>query len=218
MQKSGINEPATLRAYSSKRCTNHPEFAEPFHSKSRIMFLPFVLCVGALPALGAAQFLVNPPTTADPNTIADCTYWQVAASNDTCASISAYWGITVAQFETYNPSVGGDCELVVGNSYCIEQNYGIPPTSPTPTSSTVVSTTQSPTPTPTTVLGSCEAEAGGYSDHCPQCIYRCEDSSEVATCFESVFSTINYYDSQCWEHGGTDCENKAVEIVCPGAE
>jgi len=43
-----------------------------------------------------------------------------------------------------NPSVGSSCKLVSGNSYCTEQNFGIPPE---PTSSTVPATSTKPTPT-----------------------------------------------------------------------
>ncbi|KAM0809653.1 hypothetical protein AB5N19_09999 [Seiridium cardinale] len=177
----------------------------------------FSLGLVLLPALGSAQYLVDPPTTAAPDTIQDCTYWDVASSNDTCTSISENWGITLAQFYTYNPSLADGCDLVVGNSYCIEKNWGISPPTSTLTSSSVVSTTQAPTPTPTTILEACEAEAGGYASYCPRCVYRCETSSEVDMCFYSTFSTINYYDSQCWQHGGIDCANKAVDIVCPGS-
>lgn len=62
----------------------------------------FALAFGLalLPALGAA-YQVDPPSTAAPDTIQDCTYWQVAASDDTCASISAWWGITLEQFNAY---------------------------------------------------------------------------------------------------------------------
>lgn len=64
-----------------------------------MLALAFGLIV--LPALGAAQYTVEPPTTAAPDTIRDCTYWQVAAENDTCASIAQYNYITLEQFETY---------------------------------------------------------------------------------------------------------------------
>jgi hypothetical protein len=53
-----------------------------------------------LPLLSAA-YPVDPPSTASPDTIEDCTYWQVAADTDTCASISEYWGLTEAQFTAY---------------------------------------------------------------------------------------------------------------------
>ncbi|KAF1975907.1 hypothetical protein BU23DRAFT_437553, partial [Bimuria novae-zelandiae CBS 107.79] len=72
-----------------------------------------------------------------------------------------------------------------------------------------------PTPTPTTLLGFCEQEAGGYKNYCPQCLYRCEgQTTYVDQCFESTFMTINYYDSQCWQHGGSGCADRAVAIVC----
>jgi hypothetical protein len=65
------------------------------------MISSFALSLALLPALGVAQYLVDPPTTAASDTITDCTYWQVATANDTCASISAYWGLTLDQFDTY---------------------------------------------------------------------------------------------------------------------
>ncbi|KAH6649142.1 hypothetical protein BKA67DRAFT_382165 [Truncatella angustata] len=186
------------------------------------MILPFVIVLATASSLGAAQYLVDPPTTAAADTIKDCTYWQVASSNDTCTSISEYWGPILGwlpeQFYVYNPSLADGCELVVGNSYCIEQNWGIPPTTSTSTSSSVTSTTTpTPTPTPTTILEACEFEAGGYASYCPRCVSLCEDSSNYGDCFWSVFYQINGYDSQCWQHGGIDCENKAVDKVCPKA-
>lgn len=63
----------------------------------------FALAFGLtlLPVLGAAQYTVDPPTTAAPDTIQDCTYWQVAAENDTCVSIAQRSYLTLEQFETY---------------------------------------------------------------------------------------------------------------------
>lgn len=55
-----------------------------------------VLAHGAL-----AQFYEPPPTTADPNTIRDCTWWHVAAAGDTCAGIAAEMGLPVSDFQTY---------------------------------------------------------------------------------------------------------------------
>jgi hypothetical protein len=64
------------------------------------MLLLFTLSLVVLPLLGAA-YSVDPDTVASPDTIEDCTYWQVAADKDTCASISEWWGLTVDQFTTY---------------------------------------------------------------------------------------------------------------------
>ncbi|KAK8071506.1 hypothetical protein PG997_011709 [Apiospora hydei] len=180
----------------------------------------FALAFGLalLPALGAAQFPVDPPTTAAPDTIRDCTYWQVAVENDTCASISEYWGITLEQFEAYNPSQADGCDLVVGNSYCIEQNYGIPPATPTTTSSSTTVATPTPTPTFSTPLEACLATTNGaYEGACPRCLSLCEKEQPAAwsNCFDSVFMMINGWDSQCWQHGGSDCGNRAVDTYCP---
>jgi hypothetical protein len=48
-----------------------------------------------------AQFLEKPPTDANTNTIKDCTWWHIAASGETCASIAETYGLTIKQFETY---------------------------------------------------------------------------------------------------------------------
>lgn len=200
------------------------------------MMHSLTLALAVLPLLGAA-YLVDPDTPAASDTIEDCTYWAVAAENDTCASISANWGITLEQFNTYvrlhtciqpkcleidtnisqNPSQAPTCNLTIGNSYCIEQNWGVPPATVTPTPTPTSTVTPTPTPTPTDALGVCEQEASGYKRYCPRCLYRCEnETTYMSECFYSVFSSISYNDSQCWQHGGNDCANKAADIVCPG--
>ncbi|KAH6877966.1 hypothetical protein BKA58DRAFT_398058 [Alternaria rosae] len=127
------------------------------------MLSPLTLGLVLLPLLSAA-YPEEPPTTAAPDTVADCTWWQVAAETDTCASISEYWGLTDAQFTTYNPSLADGCKITPGNSYCVESNFGLPPpSSTTSTLVTVTSASQTPMPTPTTLLGICEEEAGSYA-------------------------------------------------------
>lgn len=94
----------------------------------------------ASPAL--SQFLEPPPTTADPNTLPECSWWHVAGAGDTCEDLSATWGITVATLAIWNPSLSSGCNFVLGNSYCIEKNYGVPDPEPTPST-----TSAAPTPT-----------------------------------------------------------------------
>ncbi|CCC14395.1 unnamed protein product [Sordaria macrospora k-hell] len=105
-----------------------------------------------------SQFTVPPDTTADPNTIKTCTWWHVAGSSDSCASIASAYGITSEQFARWdvtdspkNPSVATACKLTVGNSYCIENNFGQddPPT-PSTSSSTLIGTTTTSTTASTT--------------------------------------------------------------------
>ena len=80
-------------------------------------------------------------------TISDCTYFYDSVAGDTCASIANAWGITLQQFITYNPSVKSDCSgLVVGDSYCVEENNGKGPASTSGTSAAITkATTAAPT-------------------------------------------------------------------------
>ncbi|KAL1796842.1 hypothetical protein ACET3X_005382 [Alternaria dauci] len=184
------------------------------------MLAAFTFHLALIPLLVRA-YETEAPTTASPDTISDCTWWHVATETDTCATISEYWGITEAQLKTYNPILADGCNLTLGNSYCIEQNWGIPPT-PSATSSSVTSAIQTPTstpttaPTPATPLEVCEAEAGGYKRYCSRCLFRCENETKyMDQCFYSTFMVINSWDSQCWQHGGSDCANRAVDEYCP---
>jgi LysM repeat protein len=92
-------------------------------------------------------------------TIKDCTYFVDANAGDTCASIASDWGITNAQFLNYNPSVKSDCSgLVVGDSYCVEENYGKGPesTSATPTTSPTTTASSVPSPTQSNLVSNCQ--------------------------------------------------------------
>ncbi|CAH0052450.1 unnamed protein product [Clonostachys solani] len=72
------------------------------------------------------------------------------------------------------------------------------------------------TPTATPDLSVCEEQAGGYSRYCARCEPLCAGRAGdvYAQCLFSVFTAVNYNDSQCWQHGGNDCANKAVDKVC----
>lgn len=54
--------------------------------------------LGLFAALGSA-YLEDPPTTADPNTISECSWWIVATASDTCTGISDDWGVSLHDFE-----------------------------------------------------------------------------------------------------------------------
>ncbi|KAH7311453.1 hypothetical protein B0I35DRAFT_438110 [Stachybotrys elegans] len=181
-----------------------------------VMRLASIVTITSLLGLSAAQYIVDPPTTAAPDTILDCTYWHVALANDTCDVIIEYPWLTLEEFYTYNPSLEEDCQFIVGNSYCVEQNWDVPPPTTTRTTSATTTTSPTPTSTPSTLAEWCASQAGGYVEYCPRCLYHCEgETTWVGQCFWNVFSTINRYDSLCWQHGGIDCANQAVDRVCP---
>ncbi|KAI1411636.1 hypothetical protein F5Y13DRAFT_165451 [Hypoxylon sp. FL1857] len=82
--------------------------------------------------------------------------------------------------------------------------------------SQTVTTASSATPSSsgTPDLSTCEEQAGPYADACPQCEPKCEGSSAYEQCLYSVFSNINYIESQCWQHGGQNCKGIAIAQVC----
>lgn len=94
-----------------------------------------------------------------------CTYSVTAAAGDTCESIATDWGITDAQFYSYNPQVGANCAsgIVVGDDYCVEWDNGALPTTSSSsytfkTTSTFTSSTASgPTPEQTGIIPTCDA-------------------------------------------------------------
>ncbi|KAK1751128.1 hypothetical protein QBC47DRAFT_417548 [Echria macrotheca] len=116
----------------------------------------------------------------DPSTDKDCTFYAEAIDKTyTCKYIEEENHVSHSDFVAWNPSVKSDCSgIKVGNSYCVEVNFGEPRTTlvPTPTTTTTTlktstsssksstkptttptsttttrkQTTPTPTPTPTT--------------------------------------------------------------------
>ncbi|KAI0106466.1 carbohydrate-binding module family 50 protein [Nemania sp. FL0031] len=109
-----------------------------------------------MPTLG---YLVDPPTTAPDDTIQDCTNWVVATSSDTCESIAEDNFISLSDLYTYNPSLSAaSCPLIIGDSYCVEENFGVPPPPPTSTSTTSSTTgngISTPSPVQTGIVSNC---------------------------------------------------------------
>lgn len=64
----------------------------------------------------------------------ECAFFWSAVAGDTCKSLAADWGITEAQFKSYNPDA--TCpSLVSGQWYCLEWTGEVaPPSGPTSTS------------------------------------------------------------------------------------
>ncbi|KAI0847482.1 LysM domain-containing protein [Daldinia vernicosa] len=91
----------------------------------------------------------------------DCTFSVSASAGDTCSSLASYWGITLTQFQSYNPGVDCNKDLTANTNYCIEWDDGQPPpTSTTTTSSTTsatLTTPSGPSPTQTGITSNCDA-------------------------------------------------------------
>ncbi|KAI1108517.1 carbohydrate-binding module family 50 protein [Nemania sp. NC0429] len=103
-------------------------------------------------------YLVDPPTTAPSDTVEDCSNWAVASSDDTCESIADDNFITLSQLYAYNPSLSAtSCSLIADDSYCIEENFGVPPPVTSTTSSSTGNGISTPSPVQTGIVGNCNS-------------------------------------------------------------
>lgn len=126
----------------------------PSHSLRAMMHLSS-LVVLALGASGLSQASAVLRARA-------CNFTWAAENGDTCASMSAFWGIPEADFIRWNPSVGEKCAngVVAGTEYCVDFTDDSPPL-PTTTSSAPPATTSAPgstfpTPIQEGVIQTCE--------------------------------------------------------------
>ncbi|BCS04473.1 uncharacterized protein AKAW2_80274S [Aspergillus luchuensis] len=64
--------------------------------------------------------VVTTPTAVQTGIASDCTEFYYAVQGDTCATIAAAYGITLAEFNEWNPAVGTDCAgLWAKEYYCV---------------------------------------------------------------------------------------------------
>ncbi|KAI2707493.1 hypothetical protein DTO013E5_8367 [Penicillium roqueforti] len=87
------------------------------------------------------------PTPTQPNMTKGCTKFHMVVDGDNCATISREYGISRADFLTWNPDVGTNCtNLWLDNYVCVEAS---PSSNPSPTTTLSPSPTSEATPTPT---------------------------------------------------------------------
>jgi LysM repeat protein len=101
-----------------------------------------------------AQTASTPPGPTFTGSPANCNKWYVIASGDTCGSVEAKFGITHAQFISWNPAVSNDCvtNFWLGQAYCVGLGQSAPSTTTTKTTTTRAA--GSPTPPGPTFTGS----------------------------------------------------------------
>lgn len=86
---------------------------------------------------------------------------------------------------------------------------------PRPSSSSIPPQPSS-TSSPGDALAVCESQAGPYTQFCATCLDQCDSrvGQSEKDCYYSVFSAINYIQSECEAMGGFNCEMRAVNEVC----
>jgi LysM repeat protein len=68
----------------------------------------------------SAAATVSPPAPTNDGANSACAKWHTVVSGDTCDAIDARYGITFAQFRTWNPHVDGTCSNIwAGYAYCV---------------------------------------------------------------------------------------------------
>ncbi|KAM0254536.1 hypothetical protein ACHAQJ_006696 [Trichoderma viride] len=87
----------------------------------------------------------------DPNTDPSCSWWWDNDGSLACKDMPGEWGITLADFLRWNPSITSDCgNYVTGKSYCVEGSApGNTPSATTDTSKPTSTGNGIATPTPT---------------------------------------------------------------------
>ncbi|PVI08683.1 hypothetical protein DM02DRAFT_608045 [Periconia macrospinosa] len=192
----------------------------------KYLLLPFVLLAQQVFSTG------YPSYQTDPETVKDCIEWYDNDLGASCDTVRTYFGITLEEFKTWNPSIGLDCtpwyEWV---SYCILSETKFNATKPTTTSSssTVSSTTTTaatlaPSPTAWTDLG-CYVEDPKFpileqnmnpNGDATLTIPKCKQS-----CYRRAFEFAGVQNgNQCWCSGyvgGTWANNQtSCDTPCTG--
>ncbi|RDW90003.1 LysM peptidoglycan-binding domain-containing protein [Aspergillus mulundensis] len=74
---------------------------------------------------------ITPPAATQSGIPADCIKYAVAQAGDTCATLAAKYGLTEAQFLSWNPSISADCTtgFWADEAYCV----GVYVSAPAPT-------------------------------------------------------------------------------------
>ncbi|KAK7972168.1 hypothetical protein PG988_006302 [Apiospora saccharicola] len=165
-----------------------------------------------LPMLGAAQYTVDPRPRPPPTPSRTA---PGGGSPPKTTPVPVSPSPLISRLISSRLTQARGCHLTLGNSYCIEQNWGIVPPVTTPT--TTPSST--PSPTPTSFPTPLEACQGLPFVDCPRCLPVCEGEAPSAwrDCFNSLSWLMSKWSSECWEHGGNgdDCDNRALDMYCP---
>ena len=115
-----------------------------------------------LVAVRSAAFAnaVATPSPIQPGMTSNCDSFHLVASGDTCAAIASSAGITLANFYSWNPSVGTGCDtLWLGYYVCTGVSATTTSVPTTTTTSTTTTTTSVATPSPTQsgMVSNCDA-------------------------------------------------------------
>ncbi|KAI0487065.1 hypothetical protein F4859DRAFT_510848 [Xylaria cf. heliscus] len=90
---------------------------------------------------------ITTPTPTQDGMVTNCDSFYYVKSGDSCQSIADKSGITLSQFNTWNPKVGNTCTGLWLNAYVCISIIGHTPSKPSTTTTTTTCATAHPTPT-----------------------------------------------------------------------
>ncbi|OHW95300.1 LysM domain-containing protein [Colletotrichum incanum] len=115
-----------------------------------------VSIVGHTPSPTTTGNGIATPTPTQATIVNNCDAFYFVVAGDTCEAISAKHGITVAQFQSWNPSVGTTCTGLWANAYACVSIVGHTPTKPPTTTTTAGNGITTPTPIQPNMVGNCD--------------------------------------------------------------
>jgi LysM repeat protein len=101
---------------------------------------------------------ISTPTPTQPGMVSNCNKFHFVETGQVCQQIANLYGISLANFNTWNPQAKSDCSGLWANTYaCVGVIGYTPPTSTTKTStSTKGNGVATPTPTQPGMVGNCK--------------------------------------------------------------
>lgn len=127
-------------------------------SDCRTLIIDYHVCVGIIGGAPVTSTTTKPgngistPTPTQTGMVGNCNKFHKVVSGDGCQPIATRYGITLANFYSWNPAVGSDCRtLIIDYHVCV----GIVGGSPAPTTTRPGNGVSTPTPTQTGMVGNC---------------------------------------------------------------
>ncbi len=101
----------------------------------------------------------TPPGPTQPGISSNCNKWQIVGAGNTCATIEAQYGITHAQFLSWNPAVSSDCltNFWPDYAYCVGVGAAAPTSTTASSTSSTTRVTSPPGPTFTGTPANCNS-------------------------------------------------------------
>ncbi|KAF6829222.1 LysM domain-containing protein [Colletotrichum musicola] len=102
---------------------------------------------------------ITTPTPTQATIVNNCDAFYYVVAGDNCETIASKHGITVAQFQAWNPSAGATCSGLWANAYACVSIIGHTPGNPPPAATTTTAGNGIATPTPVQpgMVGNCDA-------------------------------------------------------------